>query len=338
MDRQAERERVLCFNAKTGQPLWQHVYAADYGDMAYHNGPRLTPTVHDGRVYTLGAVGHIRCLDARTGRVIWSNDAMGRLGSQRPQWGFAASAVIYKDTVIYHVGAVPNGCLIAFDRSTGREVWRSVEDSAGYCTPIIIDHDGRAQLICWNPQRLISVSPDTGELHWAIDYPIRYGVSIATPIYADSLVFVSSFWHGAKAVRPGDGSIAWEDEMLRGIMAQPLYRDGHAYLLERQFGVVCFELVTGKQLWQDEEPRMTRRDRNPQASMVWLGDTDRAIVLNALGDLILCRFTPAGYVEQSRTKIIGETWALPAFADRFVYARDDHELVCVALTEMKGDN
>lgn len=338
LDLQEDNERVLCFDAATGKPVWQHVYRADYRDLTYNNGPRAAPTIHDGRVYTLGAVGHGFCLDAATGDAIWSIDSMGDFNSVRPKWGFAASPVIYGELVIYHIGAAPGGCLVAFSRSTGKEVWRAGDAPAGYCTPIIIHHDQHEQLICWNPKRLISVAPNTGKVNWTVDYPIQNGVSIATPIFADGLIFVSSYWHGAKAVRPADGSIAWEKPLLRGLMSQPLYRDGHAYMLDRKSGVVCFNMTTGERLWDDEEPRMTKRERDPQASMVWLGNGPRAIVLNALGELILARFTPKGYTEQSRTSIIGETWAHPALADRFIYARDDHELICVTLTAAPGGN
>ncbi|MBC8113684.1 MAG: hypothetical protein H7062_04860 [Candidatus Saccharimonas sp.] len=115
-------------------------------------------------------------------------------------------------------------------------------------------------------------------------------------------------------------------------MSQPLYRDGHVYLLDKQYGLTCFELQTGRKLWDDNN-QTTPRGRNPQASLVWLGDTDRAIILNEEGELILTRLNPEGPREQSRTKIIGPTWAHPAFAGTRIFARSDSELVCVSLDE-----
>ena len=96
MDRQAEpeRERVLCFAAATGEPLWAHAYDAPYAGLTYDSGPRAAPTVHDGRLYTLGAVGHVACLDAASGAVQWSFDAVARLQAVRPKWGFAAAPVV----------------------------------------------------------------------------------------------------------------------------------------------------------------------------------------------------------------------------------------------------
>jgi outer membrane protein assembly factor BamB len=113
-------------------------------------------------------------------------------------------------------------------------------------------------------------------------------------------------------------------------MSQPLCRDGYGYLLDKQFGLTCFEWATGKKIWDDHH-RVTARDTNPQATLVWIGDGDHALILNAEGELILARLNPSRYTELARAKIIGRTWAHPAYAGRCVYARDDHELVCCEL-------
>ena len=151
------------------------------------------------------------------------------------------------------------------------------------------------------------------------------------------MIFVVGYWHGSKTIRLGDtptnATLAWEEnKFLRGIMSQSLSRDGRVYLLDKQYGLTCFELQTGKKLWDDAN-QTTPRGRNPQATLVWLGDTDRAIILNEEGELILTRLNPEGHREQSRTKIIGPTWAHPAFAGNRVFARSDSELVCVSLDE-----
>jgi outer membrane protein assembly factor BamB len=147
---------------------------------------------------------------------------------------------------------------------------------------------------------------------------------------------VSGYYEGAKAIRLGPdatAAVVWEDRRnLRGLMSQPLYRDGHGYLLDKRHGLTCFELRTGRKLWDDGN-RTTPKGRNPQATLVWAGDGDRALILNSEGELILARLNPAGYQEQSRTRIIGPTWAHPAYAGDRVYARSDSELVCVSLQD-----
>ena len=338
MDRQTESEeaeRVLCFDSATGKQLWTHSYKAPYGDLDYGNGPRAAPTVYDGRVYTLGAVGHLHCLDAKSGEIIWAKDTKAELNAELPQWGFAASPVIWKNLVIVHIAAKPNGCLVAFNRISGIEVWRSSDDPAGYCTPIIIDYQGQTQLICWTPANVLGISPHSGEIYWSVPYKVTNGVSIATPIFQEGIVFVSGYWEGSKAIHlgasPRDARLIWtENRYLRGLMSQPLYRNGYVYLLDKFHGLTCFKLQTGEKVWDDGN-KMTPKGRNPQASMVWVGDSDRVLVLNSDGELILARFTPEGYHEASRTQIIGHTWAHPAFAGNRVYARSDSELICVRL-------
>ena len=342
MDRQKKPddvERVLCFDAVDGTPLWSHSYAVDYGNVMYANGPRTTPTIFRGHVYTLGAVGHLHCLDAVNGDIVWSQDLVGDFAARVPGWGLSASPLVFQDLLIVHPGAKSDGCFIAFDLNTGKERWRSLPDPAGFATPILIDHRGTRQLVCWTPDNICGLNPETGELLWTIPFEVNYGTSIATPMFEEGLVLVSSYYEGSKAIRlgekPGDAKEAWKDRRnLRGLMSQPLYRDRHAYLLDKRHGLTCFEFATGKKLWDDDN-RLTPKGRNPQATMVWLNDEDRAIVLNSDGDLILARFNPQQYVEEARANIIGRTWAHPAYAGNCVYARSDTEIVCVLLPREK---
>jgi outer membrane protein assembly factor BamB len=344
MDRQAptesepsipEVERVLAFDQATGRPLWQHTYSVRYGDLDYGTGPRAAPTYHAGRVYTLGAVGHVRCLNAADGTEIWGKDLVADHAAELPEWGLAASPFLWRDLVIVHGGVRPDGCFIAYDAKTGQERWRAGSDPAGYATPILIECESGQQLIGWTPANIVSLEPAIGKILWSIPYPVTYGVSIATPIAADNLVFVAGYWEGSKAIRlgtqPSEAELAWEENrFLRGLMSQPLHRDGFVYLLDKQYGLTCFELATGTKRWDDGN-QLTPRGRNPQATLVWLGDSERIIALNAEGELVLARLRPEGYRETSRTKIIGPTWAHPAYAGDCVFARDDQELICVSL-------
>ncbi len=339
MDRQTnpEVERVLCFDASSGKPLWQHTYPVSYGKLDYGNGPRAAPTIHGGHVHTVGALGDLRCLDAKSGDMVWKKNYLEDFAGRLPMWGFAGSPVVYGDWLILQPGGEKDSGVVAVERLTGKEVWRSLPDEAGYSTPIIVRAHGQDELVCWTPSHIRGLEARTGKLLWSFPYEITYGVSIAKPIAHNGMIFVAGYWHGSKAIRLGDtpmnAKLAWEEnKFLRGLMSQPLYRDGHVYLLDKQYGLTCFELQTGKKLWDDAN-QTTPRGRNPQATLVWLGDTDRAIILNEEGELILTRLNSEGHREQSRTKIIGPTWAHPAFAGNRVFARSDSELVCVSLDE-----
>jgi outer membrane protein assembly factor BamB len=236
--------------------------------------------------------------------------------------------------MIVHAG-LKGGTYSAYDRRTGKELWRSGDDPAGYATPQIIQHAGQDVVIGWTPLHVMSLAPADGRILWKVPYKVTYGVSIADPIVQEGLVLVCGYWEGSKAIRLGptitDASLAWEEnKYLRGLMSQPLYRDGHVYLLDKQHGIVCFRLSDGKMLWTDGN-RLTKRDRNPQVSLVWLGDSDRAVALNAEGELVQARLTPEKYEELSRVALVGPTWAHPGYAGGFVFARDDEQIVCARL-------
>jgi outer membrane protein assembly factor BamB len=337
MDRQKEPEveRVLCLNAADGEIVWSHTDAVEYGKLDYGNGPRAAPTVHKGRVYTLGALGHLNCLDAATGERIWSLHLEKDFGGRRPDWGYSASPCIQDDRLIIQPGGTDDASIVALDPATGKKLWGTLGDQAGYTAPITIRAGNEEQLVCWTPSHIRAVEPKSGKPLWDVPYEITYGVAIATPIYHKGLVIVCGYWHGSKGIRPGTGGkpaeVAWEENrFLRGLMSQPLTRGEHVYLLDKQYGLTCFEAATGKKLWDDAH-RMTPRGRNPHASIVQLAGSDRILALNADGELVLADLTPEGYTEHARAKVLGETWAHPAFAGRRVYARSDSEIVCVEL-------
>lgn len=196
MDRRtapAEQERVLCLDTVTGEPKWEHCYDVAYGSLDYGNGPRTSVTLHEGRAYALGALGMAMCLDAATGAVRWQVDMVKEHGAVVPTWGFAASPFIWKDMVLLHVGAKPDGSVVALDLATGKVRWRGGSDAAGYCTPVVFDAPGGSQLVQWGPQHVESLSPDDGKSLWRFPYKITYGVSIAQPIFHEGILLVSGY-------------------------------------------------------------------------------------------------------------------------------------------------
>lgn len=353
-DNQQEIERVLCLNAGTGQVHWVYEYSQKYGKLDYGNGPRAAPTVHGSRVITLGALGHLACLDFETGSVVWSHDLVTEYQGRVPMWGYAASPRVYRiadreggpgcEAVIVQGGGESGHSLLAFDLQDGSLIWKCLNDEVGYAWPVPVTWNGEEILVVWTPTHIRGVDPRGGTPLWSIPYEVTYGVSIATPIAHDGIVLVCGYWHGSRAIQlgatPRTAELLWEENRyLRGLMSQPLYREGLVYLLDKQYGLTCFELRTGERLWADDN-QLTPRGRNPQASIVWLNQPGepadqpsggRILALNASGELVMARVDRAGYREQARARIIDETWAHPAFVGRRVFARSDSRLVCVEL-------
>ena len=326
------KERVLCFDAKTGQQIWNHSWSVDYGKMEYGDGPRSSVTVDGARCYALGARGQITCLAVADGKRLWAADAVSDFGAKPPQWGFAASPLIDGDHVLLHVGAANSGSVIALDKTTGKEVWRGGPDPAGYCTPEIIQHAGARQLIAWGPAHVQSIDAASGRTLWTYPYKITYGVSIAQPLYRDRLLLVSGYWHGTKVLKlgktPDEVSLLWENEKeMCGLMSAPLYKDGTVFLLDKNHGLQALRLETGELLWRDENT-LTPAGRNPQMSLVWMRQSEGlAALLNASGELVYVRLSDTGAEELVRHQVIGKTWSHPAFVGPTLFARSNTELV-----------
>ncbi len=334
MDRQTkprEVERVLCLDAATGQQRWVHEYAVNYNKMDYGNGPRSTPTVLEGQVYTFGALGHLCCLDAATGKLVWSKDTVREFKGRVPTWGHACSPLVDGDRLIVQIGG-ENACLVAFDRRTGNTVWRALPDRPGYSSPVLIEGAFGRQLVYWTAEHLNGLEPATGKLLWQAPHTTEYDVTISDPIWHEGVLLVSDYWTGSLAYqldeRGDKPKPLWQGKRLSLLMSTPLVRNGHIYALDKDKGLKCIALKTGKVKWDGEF--VTPRGRNPQASLVWAGET--ALIFNELGELIQARLTPEGYHEIDKAAILDNgTWAHPAYADGCIFARNDKEIVCVRL-------
>ncbi|MFP6761991.1 MAG: PQQ-binding-like beta-propeller repeat protein [Planctomycetaceae bacterium] len=331
-----ETERLHCLDAATGRTIWSHAWPQPYGDLNYGSGPRAAATVHEDFVFVLGALGQLRCVRFRDGTLIWKHDLVREFGGRPPTWGYAASPLVFGETVIVQTGSPDGFSLMAFALKTGRVIWHSLRDQAGYSCPVPIRRSAakNTELVLWTPSHVRGLNADSGKPLWEIPYKVSEGVSIATPIIHNDIALVCGYWEGSRAIRlgtqPGEATLLWENRLLRGLMSQPLFRDGNVFLLDRRDGIVCFELQTGRKLWDDANA-LTPRGRDPQASFVWTGNADQILALNSEGELVLAQFAASGYREQARAKIIDPTWAHPAFVGNRVFARSDSQIVCIEL-------
>jgi outer membrane protein assembly factor BamB len=351
----AGKERVLCLEESSGKVLWVHEYPCKY-TISYPCGPRATPTVHEGRVYTLGAMGDLFCLEAATGKVLWSKNFERDYGATPPLWGFASHPLIDSDRLICLVGG-PGSVVVALDCRTGAEKWKALsleQGEIGYCPPMIYELGGRRQLIVWHSQSINGLNPQTGEVLWSHPFRLNANMSIATPRGVGDQLLVTAFYNGPRLLKftPGkdEPELVWkgngrgempnQTDKLHSVMATPVIRDGHIYGVCSFGELRCLRLEDGKRLWQTLKATCTGTEPQRWANAFIIENGDRYFLFNEQGDLLIARLSPNGYEEIDRAHLLEPTgkalkrrvvWSHPAFANRSMFARNDREIICVSL-------
>lgn len=344
-----EAERVHCFEWQTGKRLWSYSYECEY-KIQFRAGPRASVTVHDGRAYALGSMGHLHAFDAATGELLWKKDPMRDFKARVPVWGIAAAPLVEGDLLIVMIGGADDACVVALDRRTGKRVWSALSDELVYSAPVVIEQGGKRVLVCWTAKRLVGFNPTTGVIHWEHPYKFsRWVDGVVTPVRHGDRLFVSAFMDGALMLKLDDqlkvkqlwrrkGQNEKSTAALHCLMSNPLMTDTHIYGVDAYGQFRCLAADTGDRVWEDTT--VTTQTRWGTAHMVRHGD--RTWIFNDIGELIIARLAADGYHEISRAKLIeptkvqlkrrnGVTWAHPAFAYKHVFARNDKELICASL-------
>jgi outer membrane protein assembly factor BamB len=345
------KERVLCVDAADGKPVWTHEYDCDYR-VLYPSGPRTTPVVQGGKVWTLGTMGDLFCLDAAKGTVHWHKQLTDLYKTKPPLWGFSAHPLVDGDRIICLVGG-DDSAVVALDKDTGKEVWHNLTvKEVGYAPPMVFEAGGKRQLIVWHTEALNALDPATGQVYWTVKFPkvepVRPGISVATPRKEGDLLMVSSPHHGSMVVklaqdRPA-AEVLWEGksadvakpEGLHNLTGSPILQGGHIYGVCSFGELRCLRADTGARLWE----HLTTERKALFATTFIVPQGDRHFLFSDQGDLIIARLSPKGYTEIDRAHVIEPTlfsrgrdvvWSHPAFANRCVYVRNDREMLCLSL-------
>jgi hypothetical protein len=349
----AGSERVLCLNAQSGEELWKHVYDCTYR-IAYPSGPRTTPVVYQGKVYTLGSMGDLRCLDAATGQLHWQKSFVRDLQVKPPLWGWSAHLLVDGDKVFSLVGG-EGRAVAAFHKDTGEELWHALTvKEVGYAPPMLFEAGGKRQLVVWHTEAVNSLDPATGTVYWSIRFPegepVRPGITVSAPQKEGDRLAVSCIHHGtlmlelakdqpaAKLLWKGKSDDVSKPDGLHSLMSSVLLKDGHTYGICSFGELRCLD-PAGTRLWETFDACGLKK-KTIFATAFLVPQGDRCFIFNDRGDLLIARLTPKGYEAIDQAHILEPTlfsrgrdvvWSHPAFARRCAFVRNDKEIICVSL-------
>lgn len=331
--RVGDEEVVACLDAATGKEKWKLAYPTRYkDDFGFDDGPRATPTVVDGAVYTLGADGDLTATDVGTGKKLWARNLMADYRPAKGFFGVACSPLVLDKKLYVNVGAKGAG-VVCFDAATGKEVWKSTDDGASYSSPVVGRFDGKPAVVFLTRAGLRVLDPTSGKSLY--DFPWRprdnNSVQAATPVVWNDEVFLTvSYSTGAALVKLKGGSAeeVWSnDKTLSSQYNTPVRVGDYLYGTHGRSdaGVAvlrCVEWKTGAVKWS--EPKFGG------ASLIAVDGG--LLALTEGGDLVRFDASAEGYKERARAALLAKpARPSPALANGFLYLRDGKQLVCVSL-------
>jgi hypothetical protein len=325
-EQRGDDEVVACYKVSTGKPVWKHRDAARFWESNAGAGPRATPTVSNGRVYTFGATGILNALDAGNGALVWSRNAATDAGSTVPIWAFSNSPLVVGDLVIVHAGV-----LVAYDRATGNRRWMGQARGGSYSSPHLATIDGMAQVLQLSNVGATSVAPADGTLLWEHAWPGEPIVQPALVGGSDVLISIAGASGGigmrriAVAHGPGGWIVAerWTSNGLKPYFNDFVVHKGHAFGFDGSI-LACIDLQDGKRTWKG--------GRYGNGQLVLLADQDVLLVLSEEGELALAAATPDRFTELARFPgVEGKTWNHPVLVGNVLLVRNGQEMAAFRL-------
>ena len=339
-----DEEELTAYDAAKGDKLWSASYARGPFNGLFGHGPRATPSVADGRVYTFGSTGILSCFTADKGEKVWRIDALKEFEAPNLKFGVSSTPLVADGKVFVLVGG-KKATVAALKADSGEVAWakavtwkvkdKDVTDAASYSSPILIGEGKQRQLLCLTQQGLVSLDPATGDVFWQVPLKDAFNESSTTPVRGGDYVVASSVTFGALGIKLGakddkpTGTQEWKNPALNCYFSTPVpVGKDHLYVVTGKLlppvesNLHCVEIKTGKVLWT--KPKVGEY----HAAMVRTGD-DKLLMLDDFGNLTLIEPNPEKYVELAKSKVCGKTWAHPALANGRVYLRDEKELICL---------
>ncbi len=311
IEQRRSQEVVAAYDVNNGRELWKQGWNASFADST-GDGPRATPTWDEGRIYALGATGELRCLEAKTGGVVWGKNILSDNGATNISWAMAASPLIVDDKVIVIPGGSGNKSVVAYNKMTGAPVWRSQNDTAAYVSPMLVTLAGRRQVIVVSATRAMGLAPEDGSLLWSHTWDTDMGINVSQPILVGSNRFFISAGYGKGAALveiSGSGKnfsskAIWENINMKNKFNSSVLHEGHVYGLDEGI-LTCLDVSTGARKWKG--------GRYGYGQVILA--SGHLIVTSDAGELALVKASPDQYTEVARFAALeGKTWNYPAIA------------------------
>lgn len=323
----AEGEFAVCLDAVRGAILWK-TRSGDLFTNSYGDGPRATPSIDGDRVYTLGGGGMLQCLDAASGKQVWGYRLTDKFGGEPPEFGFSASPVVFGDMLVVVTGSGSGQSLAAVNKATGDVLWTSLDDKAGYSTPLRIEAAGVPQLVVLMGEALVGVSPQDGREYWRHPWKTTLDANVATPIFRDNRLYVSTgygtgcglFELSAVDGRPA-AKLLWANKEMKNYFSTCVLVGNYLYGFNNTM-LSCMDFETGEVKW---------RQRGFNRGSLLAAD-GKLIIYGERATLALAEVSPDGYKEISQVPILeDQTWTVPTLSGGRLFVRNDKELVCLNL-------
>jgi outer membrane protein assembly factor BamB len=330
------KEVVACWRVENGAEIWRHPYEC-HADVDYP-GPRSTPTLDGDRLYSVGSNGLLLCLDVATGSPHWQKDLLREFHATAPRWGVAFSPLIDGDLVFTSPGGPNGNSLAAFNKITGELVWKRLDESAGYSSPVAATLAGTRQVLFFMGQGLVAVRANDGELCWRCPWETSFDVNAATPLlftarrgsHEETYVFISSgYGRGCAllkiAVKEGGRfkpKVVFTGKQMCCHFASPVRRGPYLYGIDDS-RLSCLDLRTGKVLW--------KRSGIQKGSLLCINDS--LLILGEEGQLLLLDAVPENHTPKAQARPFrgGRCWTMPVAAEGKLFLRNEQQMKCYDL-------
>ena len=326
IEQRRDKEAVTAYDVETGRELWAFSYPASFDEVLGGPGPRATPVFHQGLVYSLGAMGDLYCLAAATGKPKWSKNILTDNDTKNIHWAMAGSPLIVGDLLIVTPGGPGGKSIVAYNRLTGAPLWKSLNDRAGYTSPILATLAGQRQIVWISGERAVGIGVEDGKLLWEYPFPAQMDMNCSQPVVIDDsdVLLSSAQGPGAallKIAKEGDAFTAqpvWKNKRLKNKFNSSVLYKGYIYGFDEAV-LECFDPQTGEVKWKG--------GRYGYGQLLLAGGY--LIITTEQGELVLVRATPEGHQELARFQAIeGKTWNIPAIDNGLLLVRNTEEMAC----------